>query len=260
MEIKNTQDYKSVQSIMMLVYGMGGVGKSTFASSFPKPLMLDFENGAKYFGERGIKIDVAVFKAWLTLEDKKQLASVLDQYETVIVDPVGEAMEKLINDPEAVKGAKYRQSNGDLTMAGWGQVKKEMRNFIKWLRDSGKNVVLIAHVDEKPDEDRIVKRPMLATKLSDELITMVDIVGYMRVITQDGEEKRVISVDAGDDKIVSKDRTGKLGKYIKPDFAYIAGLLHPKKEIEFIDDEEEEAVEEKEGVVVVKRSKPKKND
>lgn len=225
MQITNTTDYPQVASIMMLVYGMGGVGKTTFAASFPKPLLLDFENGAKYFGERGIKVDVALFKNWLSAQDKVELKGVIDSYETIIVDPIGEAMEKLMNDQETVKGSKYRQANGDLTMAGWGQVKKEMRNFIKWLRDSGKNVVLVAHVDEKGDEDRIVKRPMLATKLSDELITMVDIVGYMRVITQDGEEKRVISVDAGDDKIISKDRTGKLGKYIKPEYAYIAQVL-----------------------------------
>lgn len=225
MEIKNTKEYPTVQSLVMLVYGMGGVGKTTFASTFPKPLLLDFENGAKYFGERGIEVDVAVFKNWLSIKDKQELATVIEKYETVIVDPIGEAMEKLLNDPEVAKGQKYRQASGDLTMAGWGQVKKEMRNFIKWLRDSGKNIVLVAHVDEKDDEGRIIRRPLIATKISDELITMVDVVGYMTVITQEGEQKRVISVDASDEKIVSKDRTGKLGRYVKPDYQFIHGLL-----------------------------------
>lgn len=209
----------------MMAYGAGGTGKTTFASTFPKPLLLDFENGAKYFGERGIKVDVAVFKSWLTPEDKKELAKVLDNYETIIVDPIGEAMDKLINDVDAISGSKYRQNGGDLTMAGWGEVKKQMRNFIKWLRDSGKNVVLIAHVDEHSDGDMIVKRPLIATKLSDEIITMVDVVGYMRVVEVDGEVKRLIQVDGTDQKVISKDRTGKLGKYLKPEYSYIAAQL-----------------------------------
>lgn len=192
-------------------------------------MLLDFENGAKYFGDRGIEVDVARFDKWVAPNEKAELAKAIQNYETIIVDPIGEAMEKLINDTETVKGAKYRQQSGDLTMAGWGQVKKEMRNFIKYLRDTGKNIVLVAHVDEKHDEDRIIKRPMIATRLSDELVTMVDVVGYMSVVTRDGEEVRVISVDASDDKIISKDRTGKLGRYIKPDYSYIREVLEEKK-------------------------------
>lgn len=229
MEIKNTKDYPKVANLVILAYGMGGVGKTTFAATFPKPLLLDFENGAKYFGERGIKVDVAVFKDWLTVEDKKQLRDALTNYETIIVDPIGEAMEKLINDTTTITGSKNRQSDGSLTAAGWGAVKKEMRNFIKWLRDSGKNVVLIAHVDEKNDDEQLVKRPLIATKLSDEIVTMVDVVGYMRTVEKDGETVRVIQVDGTDSKVISKDRTGKLGKFIKPEYDYIAEMLNAEE-------------------------------
>lgn len=228
MDIKNTGSYPKVPNIAMMVYGMGGVGKSTFGSTFPKPLMLDFENGAKYFGERGIKIDVATFKNWLTTADKKELAAVIENYETIIVDPIGEAMEKLINDKDSIAGSKYRQNGGDLTMAGWGEVKNQMRTFIKWLRDSGKNVLIVAHVDEKDDEGTLVKRPLIATKLSEELVAMVDIVGYMTVVERDGETVRVIQVDGSNSKVISKDRTGKLGKIIKPEYSYIMEQLGGK--------------------------------
>jgi hypothetical protein len=150
-------------------------------------------------------------------------------YETIVIDPIGEAMEKLINDTVAVSGKKFRQDDGGLTMAGWGEVKKQMRNFIKFLRDSGKNVLLVAHVDEQKDEESIIKRPLIATKLSDEIVTMVDVVGYMTTIESDGEVKRLIQVDSSNSKFVSKDRTGKLGKFLKPEYSYIAEHLNPKE-------------------------------
>jgi replication-associated recombination protein RarA len=61
MEIINTKDMKVVASFNALIYGGGGVGKTTMASTFPKPLLLDFENGAKYFKSRGIELDTVQF-------------------------------------------------------------------------------------------------------------------------------------------------------------------------------------------------------
>jgi len=221
MKVENTQkDYADVANLVMLVYGVGGVGKTTFATTFPKPLLLDFENGAKYFKQRGIDVDVVRMQKWFTSEDKKELAKLMENYDTIIFDPIGEMMEKLINSDE-VKGSKYRQSDGGLTMAGWGKVKENARAVLKWARDLDKNVVLVAHVDEKADEETLVKRPLIATKISDEIVAMVDIVGYLDIITVEGEEKRALRVNPADKKYIAKDRTGALAAYVKPEYKYI---------------------------------------
>jgi len=130
-------------------------------------------------------------------------------------------MDKLKRFMFTLNDSKLVQKDGSPTMAGWGWLKKTMRDFIKILRDSGKHVILIAHIDEKSDEDRIIKRPKVETKLSDDLVNMVDVVGYMTVIQEGIETKRVIIVDPGNDKYTAKDRTGQLGKIIEPDFTKI---------------------------------------
>ena len=112
----------------------------------------------------------------------------------------------------------------DRTIAGWGKVKDEMRSIIKWTKGLGKNVVIVTHVDEK-DNDDLTKRPLIATKIGDELVAMVDVVGYLDIVTVEGEKKRVLRVNPTDEKYIAKDRTGKLPPYVKPDYEYIRKIL-----------------------------------
>lgn len=221
MQIVKTTDPQAKPSIVMMVYGNGGVGKTTFGSTAPKPLLVDCENGAKYFGLRGINIDVAKIQTWSDMNGLFDIAK-SGEYETIIIDPIGELMEKLKRYMVAKGDKKLVQSDGSPSMAGWGWLKDTMRSTLKILRDSGVNLLLIAHTEEKPDEEKLVKRPMIMTKLSEEIVNMVDIVGYMTVINdpEDGE-KRIIIVDPASDKYVAKDRTGQLGKIIPPNFQEI---------------------------------------
>lgn len=227
MKITKTSDPQVKPSIIMIVYGNGGVGKTTFASTAPKPLLVDCENGAKYFGLRGIKMDVA------KITDANDILGIGEvarsgEYKTIILDPIGELMEKM-KISMILKADKRYVAGGAPTMAGWGWLKDQMRNLIKVLRDSGCNVLFVAHVSEVDDEGRVLKRPMLMTKLSDEIINMVDVVGYMEVVKVDDEEKRIIRVDSASDKYIAKDRTGQLGKIIPPNFTDIIDACQGNK-------------------------------
>lgn len=229
LNIKNTSDPSVKPNIVMMVYGEGGIGKSTFASTAPNPIMLDCENGAKYFGLRGISMDVLQIKTWGdVIEFRKALqtnSKDLEKYQTIIIDPIGEAMDKLKTAVMASGVDKWIQKkDGSLSMAGWGELKQRMKDFIKLLRDSGKNVILIGHVDEKEDEGVIVKRPMIETKIATDLRNLVDIVGYMYSrVTENGEVRAIALEDSA--KYWAKDRTGTLGKFIKPDFNLIVEKL-----------------------------------
>lgn len=216
-----TSDPAQRPPLVMLVYGDGGVGKSTFAATAPKPLMADCENGAKYFGLRSIELDVALIERWA---DMKEYLEELKRggFETAVIDPIGELMSKLKRHMIAMGDRKLVQNDGSPSMAGWGWLKATLRDYLKVLRDTGLNVLLVAHVEETKDEDRVLKRPLLETKIWTEVVNMVDVVGYMAIVQdQDGQARRVIFVDPSSDKFVAKDRTGQLGKIIEPDFGKI---------------------------------------
>ena len=213
MKVFNSLDPAEKPSILMVVYGEGGVGKTTFAATAPRPIIADCENGSKYFGLRGIAADVALIEKWDDMQEFMQIA-LTEDYDTVIIDPIGELMEKLIAYMRNRADSKLVQRDGNPTMAGWGWLKSTMRTFLKTMRDSGKHIVIVAHVQEKDDDGRVIKRPMVATRLSEELVNLVDIVGYMTTIndTETGDTKRLIIVDPASDKYVAKDRTGRLGR------------------------------------------------
>lgn len=235
MKVFNSLELSVKPSIIMVVYGEGGVGKTTFAATAPRPIIADCENGSKYFGLRGIEADVALIESWSDISEFLDVA-LTDNYDTIIIDPIGELMEKLIIFMIEKSDSKLVQKDGNPTMAGWGWLKTNMRNYLKVLRDSGKNIVIVAHVQEKDDEGRVIKRPMVATKLSEELVNMVDIVGYMTTISdaETSETKRVILVDPASDKFVAKDRTGRLGKFIEPDFTKIVDGVRGDQEYVWI--------------------------
>jgi anion-transporting ArsA/GET3 family ATPase len=70
MKVFNSLDPAEKPSILMVVYGEGGVGKTTFAATAPRPIIADCENGSKYFGLRGLACrsartsSVALIQGW----------------------------------------------------------------------------------------------------------------------------------------------------------------------------------------------------
>lgn len=209
MVVESTSEIKTDGNLVMVIYGKGGVGKTTFAASAPDCLILDFENGTKYLGERGFDVKVVRFNSWPSNAEKARLADIIKPFRTVVVDPLGEAMEKLLNG-NTLSGSKFRQNDGSLTMAGWGEAKKQMRGFIKWLRDSGKNVILVAHESEEKDRETIVHRIQLTTKLREEIPNIVDVISYMGVKMVEEKPVRLLYTPRQGDEFDSKDRTGRV--------------------------------------------------
>lgn len=214
MTIHNTKNIDSGEGIVMAVYGGAKVGKTTFAAStskYGKTIVIDFETGTKYLGERGIEVDTVWMTDWFSDQEVKQLKEMVNDYDSIVVDPVGEAMDFLITGDQ-IRGAKMRQQDGSLTMAGWGEAKKRMRGFIKWLRSTGKNVILVFHDDRQFMNEQWYHSLMIATKLKEIIPGMVEIISYLGVVKdqETGEEKRCLYTPATGGNFDSGDRTGRV--------------------------------------------------
>lgn len=217
MKIEKTEDISSGDNIVLAVYGGAKSGKTSFAAStskYGKTVLIDFEEGTKYLGERGIDCDIIRMNDWFTLDEKKAFKTTFDPYDSIVVDPVGEAMDFLITGNQ-IFGSKFRQGDGSLTMAGWGEVKNQMRGFIKYLRGTGKTIILVFHDDRSKIGDEWFHSLMISTKLKEVIPGMVEIISYLAVVRKDEIQKRVLYTPAAGGNYDSGDRTGRVPETVE---------------------------------------------
>jgi len=211
-QIKKTSQME-MPSLVLTIYGNGGVGKSTLAASAPSPVFIDAEEGTKAFGARGIDVAVANVKTWADVQEAWGLIRESD-YETIVIDPIGVFLNLLI---------EQEKKGGNMSIQKWGFVKDKMRKFIWTAKDSGKHVIFVAHEKEQQDEQSILRRPDLAANLAQELVNMCDVVGHMRI---DDKGVRCLLVQP-ENKYVAKDRFDALDHIEKnPTVAKIIEKVH----------------------------------
>jgi hypothetical protein len=164
-----------VNNIVMTIYGQPDSGKTTLGCSAKKPLLLDFD-GLVYKAKNISDVDVVQIKSWneIALIPEKDIA----EYDTIIVDTCGRALdvltEHLIKD-----NYKLAQSNGALTLQGYGSLKSTFAVWLKRLMSLGKDVVLLCHVKESTEKDNRFFRPAVVGGSLDEIMTISTFVGFL---------------------------------------------------------------------------------
>jgi hypothetical protein len=151
LKIIKSSDPITVERINVCLYGAPGIGKTSLAFTAEAPLLLDFDNGAHRAANRKDSVRIA---NWSEVAD--MTADDLAPYRSVIVDTAGRALDVLTADiirrnPKAGRG-------GALTLQGYGTLKAEFVAWLRMLNGFGKDVVLIAHMDEQRNGDDLIER------------------------------------------------------------------------------------------------------
>lgn len=166
-----------VESLNVCIYGAPGTGKTTAAFSAQSPLLLDFDKGAYRAGNRK---DIVSIDAWNYIESLTQVD--LKGYSTIVIDTAGRALDMLTQ--HVIKNNPNYGRGGSLNQKGWGELKTKFRDWMKTLNQMNKDVIIIAHMDEKMDGDDVMERLDVQGGSKNEIYKSMDAMARIAITPQ----------------------------------------------------------------------------
>lgn len=178
LKITTAADPMRVEAICLTIYSQPGLGKTSLAFTAKNPLLLDFDGGAYRAVDRGDTVQVGAWSdvAGISARD-------VEGYDTIIIDTVGKALDALTQD--ILRGNSRLGYGGALNQQGWGQLGVRFGAFLRLLKGFGKDVILIAHMDEKSDGDSIKERLKITGGSKDLVLTDSDAIARISIYNKE---------------------------------------------------------------------------
>lgn len=174
-KVTKSDEVIEVKNLCLTIYSQPGLGKTSLAFTASKPLLLDFDKGAYRAVDRK---DVVQVERWQDVAGIT--AADVAAYDTIVIDTVGKALDALAQD--IIRSNSKLSHGGALSQKGWGQLGVRFSAFLKLLRGFGKDVVLIAHMDEQKDGDAIKERLKISGGSKDLVLTDSDVIARISMI------------------------------------------------------------------------------
>jgi len=208
MSILSTVSKPADRPVLITVCGDSGLGKTTLACTFPKPIVIRAEDGLQAISvdrrPDAFPVLTGVDMLW---DQLKGLMHEEHQYRTLVVDSVT-ALERMFTlhvvETDPKKPRSIQQALGgygagrDAVAAMHARVRKAAGILAE---KRGMNTVFVAHADtsrvEPPDDDAYMRYTLrLHEKSMPAYVDDVDIVGFLKLetfTTGDGDKKKAIS-------------------------------------------------------------------
>lgn len=196
----------------VLLAGNPGLGKTNLALSAPDPVLVDLDKGIDRIEPewRVPYIQVDTYEELLNDMTEENLK----RFKTVVIDTGGKLQS--IMTPYLIKqDPKNGQSNGALSLRGFGALNMELQNFLDKLERLNKHVIIIFHAVEEKDGDETRLRIMAQGAFRNTVWQPMDLGGFMEM----RNNKRVIGFSPCD-RYYAKGTRGISGVYEIPELKH----------------------------------------
>lgn len=166
------------KKLFIIVAGVPGIGKTTLALSAPKPLLIDLDKGVDRVETR-YRTDTDVVSSYEELRSDLEKAD-LSPYETIVIDTGGKLLE-MLKPVVIARDQKNAQTNGELSLKGYGAVKKMFNEFVTFVKSLNKHLIMVFHATEVADGETTKLRIRMEGKSRDEVWDSVDIGGFLEM-------------------------------------------------------------------------------
>lgn len=170
----------SNKKFAVIIAGVPGIGKTTLALSAPKPLLIDLDKGVSRV-VANYRTDVDEVSSYEELCDDLQNSD-LSNYETIVIDTGGKLLEML--KPVVIKeDAKNGKRDGNLSLQGYGAVKRKFNQFVSFVKSLGKHLIFVFHATEVSlSDDTTGLRIRMEGSSKDEVWDDIDVGGFMEMV------------------------------------------------------------------------------
>ena len=153
LQLRNKKNTKK----MVMIYGLDGSGKSTYAEQYCKkhglkPVCIDIDD-TNFTSIPILELDISNdVKAWRNIKEAVKEITASREYDTIILDGVTSLLELLVSQANGL--AKYSDRS-----TRWGQI-------LRALQSSGKNIIFIGQEDMKVIYNEDTQSPKAVIKVN----------------------------------------------------------------------------------------------
>lgn len=179
-DIKGCGAAPKFSNIFVCLYGDPGNRKTSFAITAESPLVLDFDRRAHraYEPEKADRVDVTSFDDIVEAAQKYK-----NKYKTLVIDTVGRALdmksEEIVRVSKAQPGLKAHNPFGGLSLPGYGILKSAFYTALQAVRNTGMDVVFVAHGSRVKENDQTSWAPDIVGSSADEIYKACDLLGLV---------------------------------------------------------------------------------
>ena len=183
MIVKKTDSFPK-RPVIILIYGIPGVGKTSLFNTSNNPILLDCDRG----GDRAIfRQDTIVASNWKdVMTDEVEIKN----YRTLGIDTAKAVLDDYLMTYVVEMDYKLKTNK----LKAYGAIGEEFKIFINRRRGEEIDIVILAHAKEEKDGDNTRISPDVTGGSKDLLLRISDQVGYMYM----ANNKRTIQFDPTD--------------------------------------------------------------